>query len=395
MDGVRLEPRPRELLDEVVLLVRQAGRREHADRPAGRARRSRSSARRRRSRARAPRSSGAARRPRRGRAARVSRSGWWTKLNAKRPLTQRLPSFGRYSGFEVTFTMRFVCGSTLRSIWQPTPQNVHVVCTCSSARSGSDVPLLGTSRRSRRSGRRRGSRRRARTRCRASAAPRSGRCARRRAAPFERERRALHHLLRVADAAVAEDARVRVVAHQPVAVVVRLALRVGEDERRLGAELAREVGELVRPAARVLRSGARTSSISVSVSAQLAASVAFVETTMPSRDARRAGRQRPRRALDVDDAHAAAAVGVELVVVAERRDERRRAARRRGRAARPRRRDDRPAVERELDHEAMLQRLPAAPVATRRGSRPDPRRRFRARPSPVCPMRPRLREGRA
>ena len=29
--------------------------------------------------------------------------------------------------------MRFVCGSTLRSIWQPTPQNVHVVFVFSSA----------------------------------------------------------------------------------------------------------------------------------------------------------------------------------------------------------------------------------------------------------------------
>src|SRR6266516_6818559 len=41
------------------------------------------------------------------------------------------------------------------------------------------------------------------------------------AAALERERRALHHLLRVPDAAVAEDAGVGVVAHQPVAVVVR------------------------------------------------------------------------------------------------------------------------------------------------------------------------------
>ena len=70
------------------------------------------------------------------------------------------------------------------------------------------------------------------------------------AAALERERRALHHLLRVAHAAIAEDAGVRVVAHEPVAVVVLLALRVGEDERRLRAELVREVEELVRAPAR-------------------------------------------------------------------------------------------------------------------------------------------------
>ncbi len=69
------------------------------------------------------------------------------------------------------------------------------------------------------------------------------------AASFERERGALHDLLRVADAAVAEDARVRVVAHEPVAIVVLLTLRVWEDERRLDAELVRHVAELVRPAA--------------------------------------------------------------------------------------------------------------------------------------------------
>src|SRR5205823_3249720 len=49
------------------------------------------------------------------------------------------------------------------------------------------------------------------------------------ASALERERRALHHLLRVADAASAEDAGVGVVAHQPVAVLVRLALRVREE----------------------------------------------------------------------------------------------------------------------------------------------------------------------
>ena len=57
----------------------------------------------------------------------VSRSGWWTKLKAKRPLTQRLPSLETYDGSDVTLTIRFVSGSTFRSIWQPTPQNVHVV----------------------------------------------------------------------------------------------------------------------------------------------------------------------------------------------------------------------------------------------------------------------------
>jgi hypothetical protein len=70
----------------------------------------------------------------------VSRSGWWTKLKANRPLTQRLPSFGRYSSFDVTLTMCFVSGSRFRSIWQPTPQNVQVVRTCSSERSGAVVP---------------------------------------------------------------------------------------------------------------------------------------------------------------------------------------------------------------------------------------------------------------
>src|SRR5439155_2487283 len=47
------------------------------------------------------------------------------------------------------------------------------------------------------------------------------------AAALERERRALHDLLRVADAAVAEDAGVGLVAHQPVAVGVGLTARVG------------------------------------------------------------------------------------------------------------------------------------------------------------------------
>ena len=255
VDGVRPDPRARELLDEVVLLVRQARGREEADglravlgddlpEAGGRGlervlpgRRVQLAVLAADERLREP-------------------VGWWTKLNAKRPLTQRLPSFGRYSSFEVTFTMCFVCGSRLRSIWQPTPQNVQVVRTCSScALRGVSCPPR-TSRRSRRSGRRRGSRRRARTRCRARRAPRSGRCARARRGP-RGQGRALHDLLRVADAARAQDAGVRVVAHELVAVVVLLALRVGEDQRRLGAELVREV-ERARSGGRpAMRSGAR------------------------------------------------------------------------------------------------------------------------------------------
>jgi len=119
VDGVRSDRRAGELLDEVVLLVREPGRREEADRLRPVLGSSPSS----------PRTRGC-----------VSRSGWCTKLKAKRPLTQRLPSFGRYSLFDVTFTMCFVSGSRLRSIWQPTPQKVHVVRTCSSWRSGRDVP---------------------------------------------------------------------------------------------------------------------------------------------------------------------------------------------------------------------------------------------------------------
>src|SRR4029450_8424828 len=41
----------------------------------------------------------------------------------------------------------------------------------------------------------------------------------------------------------------------------------------------------------------------------------------PFRDAGGARRERARRALDADDAHAATPVGIELVVVAKRRDE--------------------------------------------------------------------------
>ena len=48
----------------------------------------------------------------------------------------------------------------------------------------------------------------------------------------------------------------------------------------------------------------------------------FVDDDHPLGHARRACGQRARRSLDVHDAHTAPAVRVELVVVAERRDER-------------------------------------------------------------------------
>ena len=140
------------------------------------------------------------------------------------------------------------------------------------------------------------------------------------AAALERERGALHDFLRVADAARAEDARVRVVAHEPVAVVVLVALGVGEDERRLGAELVREVEELVRAAA-----GRRVQVLREEHLGERALEVRDRPVRRDDHalgDAGRARGHRPRRALDVDDAHAAAAVGVELRVVAERRDER-------------------------------------------------------------------------
>src|SRR6266542_3441746 len=70
--------------------------------------------------------------------------------------------------------------------------------------------------------------------------------ARLRPASLERERGALHHLLRVADAARAKDASVGVVAHERVAVVVRLPLGVREDEGGLRSEILRQVCELVR-----------------------------------------------------------------------------------------------------------------------------------------------------
>ena len=171
------------------------------------------------------------------------------------------------------------------------------------------------------------------------------------AAALERERGALHDLLRVADAARAEDAGVRVVAHEPVAVVVLGALRVGEHQRRLGAELVREVEELVRPAAgrcvQVLREehlGERPLEVG---------DRAVRRDDHPFGYAGGASRHRARRALDVDDAHAAAAVRIELRVVAQGGDER---AVSRGRVDEqlPSRRAHRPAVERELDHGVMV-----------------------------------------
>ena len=167
------------------------------------------------------------------------------------------------------------------------------------------------------------------------------------ASALERECGALHDLLRVAHAAIAEDAGVRVVAHQLVAVRVLLALGVRQHERRLDPELVRHVAELVRPAARRV----------VQVLGQEHLGERLLELgdrpvrgdDHSFRDAGRAGGQRAGRALDVDDAHPAAAVRIELRVVAESRDERPvpcgcvddELALRRGR---------RPAVESELDH---------------------------------------------
>ena len=104
--------------------------------------------------------------------------------------------------------------------------------------------------------------------------------ARVRPAALERKRRALHDLLRVAHAAVAEDARVGVVAHELVAVLVGLALRVREDERRLGADLLRHVDELVRPAARVRVQVLGEEHLRERACAAPGTSE-FVETTMP------------------------------------------------------------------------------------------------------------------
>ncbi len=167
------------------------------------------------------------------------------------------------------------------------------------------------------------------------------------AAALERERRALHYLLRVAHAAVAEDAGVRVVAHQPVPVVVLLAPRVGEDERRLRSELVREIEELVRAPAR-----RRVQVLGEEHLGQRLLEVGDLAVRRDDRalgDACGAGGHRSRRALDVDDAHAAPAVRSELRVVAQRGDERP-VPRRRMDDQLPLGRAHRPAVERELDH---------------------------------------------
>ena len=139
VDRVRPDHRARELLDEVVLLVRQPGGREEADglravlgdhaAEAGGRVSSACSHVVGWSSPSSPRTSGW-----------VSRSGWWTKLNAKRPLTQRLPSLGRVLVLRRHLDDVLRLGSRLRSIWQPTPQNVQVVRTCSSWRSGDFAP---------------------------------------------------------------------------------------------------------------------------------------------------------------------------------------------------------------------------------------------------------------
>ena len=98
-------------------------------------------------------------------------------------------------------------------------------------------------------------------------------------------------------------------------------------------------------------------------------------------DAGCTGGQRTRCALDVDDAHAAPAVRVELVVVAERRDERAVAG---GRVDQqlPFGRAHRTAVERELDHQGDPRWLMPRDRRLRGGSGPDApdRASGRARP---------------
>ena len=103
-----------------------------------------------------------------------------------------------------------------------------------------------------------------------------------------------------------------------VAVRVRLALGVGQDERRGRTELLREVGELVRPAA-----GIRVQVLDEQHLRQRASHRARLAVRGDGHafaDALGAGRHGTRRALHLDEAHAAAAVRVELVVMAERRD---------------------------------------------------------------------------
>ena len=215
--------------------------------------------------------------------------------------------------------MRFVSGSTFRSIWQPTPQNVQVVFVF-------DEPRLACGRRALlellvdRAGRadREAAAAELALGVEPALAPRRH-DARLRPAALERERRALHHLLRVADAARAEDAGVGVVAHQQVAVLVRLALRVRQHDRRLDPEILGERDELVRPPARV-----RVQVLGEEHLGQRALELRHRRVRRdhhPLGDPSRARRHRPRRALDADDAHPAAAVRVELVVVAEGRDE--------------------------------------------------------------------------
>ena len=234
-------------------------------------------------------------------------------------MTQRLPSFETYSGFEVTLTIRFVSGSTLRSIWQPTPQNVQVVFVCSSAALLDARLPRGTSRRSRRSGRRRGSRRRARTRCRARSAPRSAR-----SAPPARGPRARARSTASPPACSGRSGcrgctcRARSPSAGCGPRTARASRRGGRAAPRRRARAARSTSSFGRPPGLAFRCSERSISVSVFWSC---GTCELVETTMPS--ATRVAQAGSGRgdALDADDAHPAAAVGVELVVVAERGDE--------------------------------------------------------------------------
>ena len=122
------------------------------------------------------------------------------------------------------------------------------------------------------------------------------------AAALERERRALHHFLRVADAAVAEDAGVGVVAHQAVAVLVRLPLGIGEHERRARAELLGERDQLVGPSAGRLVQVLAEQHLGERSPVRIRRSVGRDDHAR--RDARRArgsGRGAPRRPLRTGD----------------------------------------------------------------------------------------------
>ena len=191
-----------------------------------------------------------------------------------------------------------------------------------------------TSRRSRRSGRPTGSRRRARTRCRATTCPRSGRCAPRRRGPRARARSTASP-----PACTARSARrgCRRPGRSPSAGrgprTARASRPAGRSAPRPRGRSASSSSSFGRPAGFAFRCSVRSISVSVRWNC---GTDEFVEIDHPLRDACCARRQRPRRALDADDAHPAAAVRVELVVVAERRDEDVVAARARGRAARPR-----------------------------------------------------------